>query len=86
MEEAHRSSQPLLFPTHNALAAGYGSEDEKPVIMSLFTGIYDTGYITGAVLSGWIARWTSLDTLFVTVGIFGFLGFFIAIFSPFREK
>ncbi|MCP4682816.1 MAG: MFS transporter [Desulfobacterales bacterium] len=75
----------LLFATHNALAASYGSRMDKPAAMSLFTTIYDTGFITGAIVSGWLAHQTSLDILFVTCGILGFLGFLIVIFSPITE-
>jgi MFS family permease len=76
----------LLFPAHNALAAGHGSKDQKPAIMSLFTAIYDTGFITGAVVSGWFAHLTGLDMLFVACGILGFLGFFLVILSPISNE
>lgn len=76
----------LLFPAHNALAAGHGSKDQKPAIMSLFTAIYDTGFITGAVVSGWFAHLTGLDMLFVACGILGFLGFFLVMLSPISNE
>ena len=76
----------LLFPVHNALAAGHGTQMEKPAVMSLFTAIYDTGFITGAVISGWLVRLSNIDMLFFIVGILGFIGFFIAMFSPIREN
>jgi len=76
----------LLFPAHNALAAGHGSKDQKPAIMSLFTAVYDTGFITGAVVSGWFAHLTGLDMLFVACGILGFLGFFLVILSPISNE
>lgn len=75
----------LLFPAHNALAAGHGSKAEKPAVMALFTAVYDTGFITGAVISGWIAHLTSLDALFFSVGILAVMGFVIALVSPIRE-
>ena len=75
----------LLFPAHNALAAGHGSEFEKPAVMSLFTAIYDTGFITGAIASGWLAHLASLDMLFFVTGILGFLGFFTVVVSPIKE-
>ena len=76
----------LLFPVHNALAAGYGEKDEKPAVMSIFTAVYDTGFITGAVISGLIARWTNLDMLFYSMGILGLAGFLIAVVSPIKES
>ena len=75
----------LLFPTHNALAASHGKTIEKPAIMSLFTAVYDTGFITGAVVSGWFAQQTSLDMLFWACGILGLLGLFAVIVSPMKE-
>jgi len=76
----------LLFPTHNALAASHGTTNEKPAIMSLFTAVYDTGFITGAVVSGWLARQTTLNTLFWACGILGFTGFFMVIMAPIIGK
>jgi MFS family permease len=75
----------LLFATHNALAATHGSFREKPAVMALFTGIYDSGFITGAVVSGWVAHLVGLDMLFIASGFFTFSGLLIAMFSPMRE-
>jgi MFS family permease len=75
----------LLFPAHNALAADHGSGDEKAAVMSLFTAVYDTGFITGAVLSGWIGRLTSLDTLFFSAGVLALVGLAVAWVSPIRK-
>ncbi len=75
----------LLFPAHNALAAAHGSKNEKPAVMSLFTAVYDTGFITGAVVSGWFSHQTSLGALFWVCGILGMVGFFIVLMSPIRE-
>jgi len=71
----------ILFPTHNALAADHGSQSEKPAIMSLFTAVYDTGFLTGAVVSGWFSAITNLDMLFLITGSLGFLGFFAVLKS-----
>ena len=76
----------FLYPVHNALAASHGTEKEKPVVMSIFTTVYDTGFITGAVISGWISRWTGLDILFYFMGLLGFMGFLIGIFAPIKEE
>jgi MFS family permease len=76
----------LLFAAHNALAADHGSQMEKPAVMSIFTAVYDTGFITGAVLSGWFAHLTSLDLLFRACGILGFIGLFVVLVSPIKDK
>jgi len=76
----------VLFSTYNALAASHGSKSEKPEIMSLFTATYDTGFITGAIVSGWFAHMTSLKMLFWACGIFGFVGLFTVVFSPIKEE
>ena len=75
----------LLFLTHNTLAADHGSGEEKPAVMSLFTGLYDAGFITGAVISGWFAHETSLDMLFWACGALGLGGFLLSLFSPLRR-
>jgi MFS family permease len=75
----------LLFVTHNALAASHGSFREKPAVMAIFTGIYDSGFITGAVVSGWVANQVGLDMLFIFSGFFTFSGLLIAMFSPMKE-
>lgn len=76
----------LLFAAHNALAADHGSQMEKPAIMSLFTAVYDSGFITGAVVSGWFAHLTGLNMLFWTCGILGLIGFFVVLVSPIKDK
>ena len=75
----------LLFPAHNALAAGYGNEEEKPAAMSFFTSIYDTGFITGAVFSGWIGQVWDLDTLFFVTSGIALAGLLIVLLSPIGE-
>jgi len=76
----------LLFATHNALAADHGSQMEKSAIMSLFTAVYDSGFITGAVVSGWFAHLTGLNMLFWACGILGLIGFFVVLVSPIKDK
>lgn len=75
----------ILFPTHNALAAAHGRKSEKTAIMSLFTATYDTGFITGPIISGWFAHHTSLDMLFMASGIIALFGFFMVQLSPIKE-
>jgi len=79
------SGMGVLFATHNALAASHGSMGEKPAVMSLFTGVYDAGFITGAVVSGWVAHQVGLEMLFVASGFFTFSGLLIARFSPMKH-
>ena len=76
----------LLFPAHNALAAGYGAGRQKAAAMSFFTSVYDTGFITGAVFSGWIAQVWSLEGLFMFSGCIALGGLLIVLFSPIRES
>jgi MFS family permease len=75
----------LLFPAHNALAAGYGAGRQKAAAMSFFTSIYDTGFITGAVFSGWVAQSWSLKGLFMFTGCIALGGLLIVLFSPIRD-
>ncbi len=75
----------LLFPAHNALAAGYGTREQKPAAMSFFTSVYDTGFITGAVFSGWLAQVWDLGGLYMVTGTIAVGGLLIVLFSPIRE-
>lgn len=75
----------FLFPAHNALAAEHGGPDEKPAVMALFTAVYDSGFITGAVVSGWIAARLGLDGLFYTTGAMAAVGFLICLTAPIRK-
>lgn len=75
----------LLFPAHNALAAGYGGMEQKPAVMSFFTSVYDSGFITGAVFSGWIAQMWSLEGVFLFTGGLALGGLLLVLFSPIRE-
>lgn len=72
----------FLFSSHNALAASHGTMREKPAFMSVFTAVYDTGFVTGALISGWIAHGYGLYALFVSTGFFGFLGLLIVLLAP----
>ncbi len=75
----------FLFPGHNALAADHGEQGDKPAVMALFTAVYDSGFITGAVVSGWIAEWTGLKGLFYVTGGIALAGFILCLFCPIRE-
>ncbi len=73
----------FLFPAHNALAADHGGGSEKPAVMAVFTAVYDSGFITGAVASGWIAAWLDLDGLFYATGAMAAAGWLICLAAPF---
>jgi len=76
----------LLFPVHNAPAAGHGRKTEKPAVMSLFTAVYDTGFITGAAVSGWFSHQTGVESLFMFCGLLGLAGFIMVMIAPIIEK
>lgn len=76
----------LLFPAHNALAADHGTIEEKPAVMSLFTATYDTGFVTGTMLSGWVAQHTDLNGLFTLTSALAIVGFLVALLAPINEK
>lgn len=75
----------LLFPAHNALAAGYGTREQKPAAMSYFTSVYDTGFITGAVFSGWISQTFNFRWLFMVTGFIAVAGLLVGLLSPIKE-
>jgi len=75
----------FLFSTHNALAAGEGTEAEKPATMSVFTGVYDSGFITGGIVSGWFAQYANLDALFIGCSLLAVSGWGLMVL-PFREQ
>jgi MFS family permease len=64
----------FVFPCLNAIAAGFGSHVDKPRVMSLFTGTYDAGFISGAMVSGWIGNILGLDMIFYSAGVIGLMG------------
>lgn len=76
----------FLFPAHNALAAEHGGAGGKPGAMALFTAVYDSGFITGPVLSGAVAAWTGLDRLFTMTGGAAALGFLVCLAAPIRDR
>lgn len=75
----------FLFPAAIALAADQAeSPEELPGMMSLATAIFDLGFISGTVLSGWFADLFSLDVLFLGVGALSFLGLAL-MYAPIHE-
>lgn len=76
----------FLFPAHNALAAEHGGTNAKPASMALFTAVYDSGFITGPVLSGQVAAWIGLDRLFPITGGVALVGFLVCLTAPIRDR
>jgi len=75
----------FLFPAAVALAADQAKKPEElPGMMSLATAVFDLGFISGSVISGWFADLFSLDILFLGVGALSFLGF-VLMYSPIDE-
>jgi MFS family permease len=75
----------FLFPAAVALAADQATKPEElPGMMSLATAVFDLGFVSGSVISGWFADLFSLDTLFLTVGVLSFVGF-VLMFFPIPE-
>ena len=75
----------FLFPAAIALAADQAERsDELAGMMSLATAVFDLGFISGTVLSGWFADLFSLDTLFLSVGVLSFVGFAL-MYAPIHE-
>ena len=75
----------FLFPAAIALAADQAaSPKELPGMMSLATAVFDLGFISGSVLSGWFADLFSLDILFLSVGALSLIGFAL-MYSPIHE-
>lgn len=76
----------ILFPGHNAMAADHGGQGDKPSVMALFTAVYDSGFITGAVVSGWIAELVGLNGLFYVTGSMALAGFALCLLGVIREQ
>ena len=75
----------FLFPAAIALAADQAEKPEElPGMMSLATAVFDLGFISGSVISGWFADIFSLDILFISVGALCFVGFAL-MFTPIYE-
>ncbi len=54
----------LLYPLLNVLAVDQATQEEMPALMTVFTGVFDAGFISGSVLSGWLADQFSLSWIF----------------------
>jgi predicted MFS family arabinose efflux permease len=47
--------------------------------MAVFTAVYDGGFITGPVISGWVADATALSSAFITAALICGAGFIVSI-------
>ncbi len=54
----------LLYPLLNVLAVEQATQEEIPALMTVFTGVFDAGFISGSMLSGWLADRFSLPWIF----------------------
>jgi predicted MFS family arabinose efflux permease len=73
----------MLFPVLNAMAAG-ATPAYAAASMAVFTAVYDGGFITGPVLSGWVAESAALPAAFTTAAFIGGAGFIVSI-TAFRK-
>jgi MFS family permease len=68
----------MLFPVLNAMAAGM-TPAYAAASMAVFTAVYDGGFITGPVISGWVADATALSSAFITAALICGAGFIVSI-------
>lgn len=73
----------MLFPVLNAMAAG-SSPGLSAASMAVFTAVYDTGFITGPVVSGWTAEIAGLPAAFDVAALTGAVAFAVAV-AAFRN-
>ncbi len=74
-----------LYPAMNALAVDQAGPGEGAAVMSLFTLIFDAGFMLGAVLSGFLADLMSLNSMFMVTGISALLGTAIVRLPALKE-
>jgi predicted MFS family arabinose efflux permease len=73
----------MLFPVLNAMAAGI-TPAYASASMAVFTAVYDGGFITGPVISGWVAESSALPSAFTTAALIAGAGFVVSI-TAFRK-
>ncbi|HDR14051.1 MAG TPA: MFS transporter [Desulfobacteraceae bacterium] len=73
----------MLFPVLNAMAAGV-TPVYAAASMAVFTAVYDGGFITGPVLSGWMAESTTLPAAFTSAAFIVGAAFFVTL-AAFRK-
>jgi predicted MFS family arabinose efflux permease len=73
----------MLFPVLNSMAAGI-TPAYAAASMAVFTAVYDGGFITGPMISGWVAAATTLPAAFTTAALICGVGF-IASLAAFRK-
>jgi len=69
----------IIFAALNSYASSFGESQQKSFFMAAFTATYDTGFITGTVLSGIIAKSYGLRNLFLLASSIAFFSFLVAI-------
>ncbi|RJS77018.1 MFS transporter [Methanophagales archaeon] len=75
-----------LFSIHNTLAATYGVMEHRHYSMSLFTAVYDLGFITGPIIGGLILNYSRYDMLMNYMSLFSTIGLLIAFSNYLNEK
>ena len=68
----------ILFPVLNAMAAG-STPAYAAASMAVFTAVYDTGFITGPVVSGWTADLAGLPAAFTAAALTSAAAFIVAL-------
>ncbi|RLB06090.1 MAG: hypothetical protein DRG83_01100 [Deltaproteobacteria bacterium] len=76
----------LLYPLMNVLAVDQANPEEMPVLMTIFTGVFDAGFITGSVLSGWLADQFSLSWIFYFGAAVATVGAFLTRIFPLDQS
>ena len=66
-----------LYPGMNALAVDQAEPPQRAIMMSLFTAVFDSGFMLGAVLSGFLAALLELQNMFLLIGLSPFLGVYL---------
>ncbi len=72
----------ILYPLLNVLAVDQATAEEMPALMTVFTGVFDAGFISGSVLSGWLADQFSLPWIFYFGAVVAAMGAFLTWLFP----
>jgi MFS family permease len=74
----------IIYAALNSWASNFGSGRQKSFFMAAFTATYDTGFITGTILSGIFAKYYGLRNLFSlasSIAFFSLVGAIIFLSS-----
>jgi len=79
----------IIYAALNSWASNFGSGRQKSFFMAAFTATYDTGFITGTILSGIFAKYYGLRNLFFlasSIAFFSLVGAIIFLSSRYGGK